>query len=162
MRCSLCKGFTTEFLIYENRKFVQCEKCKAILLLPEFFLNAEVEKSRYALHNNDVTDPRYKNFVSPITSHITENFPTWSTGLDFGCGTGPVAAVELQKRGYSVKLYDPFFEDHPEVLSKKYNFIICCEVMEHFHHSHREFQLLSNLLLPGGKLYCKTILFFEK
>ncbi|MDX1545237.1 MAG: methyltransferase domain-containing protein, partial [Christiangramia sp.] len=39
---------------------------------------------------------------------------------------------------------------------KKYDFIICCEVMEHFQKPLEEFRLLRSLLRPGGKLYCKT------
>ena len=35
------------------------------------------------------------------------------------------------------------------------------EVIEHFHHPKKEFELLFNLLKPGGKLYCKTDLFSE-
>lgn len=161
MKCSLCEGETTDFHYCENKKFVQCKNCKAILLLPEFYLNAAKEKDRYSQHNNDIKDPRYQKFVSPITTHVIENLSSTTLGLDYGCGTGPVAAVELQKRGFTVNLYDPFFEDHPEVLTLKYNFIICCEVMEHFHDPYGEFKLLNDLLLPGGILYCKTSVFFE-
>ncbi|UJH92130.1 class I SAM-dependent methyltransferase [Antarcticibacterium sp. 1MA-6-2] len=82
--------------------------------------------------------------------------------MDFGCGTGPVASVFLRRQGFSINLYDPFFEDHPEVLKKKYDFIMCCEVMEHFQNPRREFKLLHKLLNPGGKLYCKTSLYREE
>ncbi|WP_309597799.1 methyltransferase domain-containing protein [Flavobacterium oreochromis] len=42
-----------------------------------------------------------------------------------------------------------------------------CEVIEHFHHPKKEFQLLKELLVPKGKLYCMTHLYdssihFEK
>ncbi len=161
MKCSLCDGNTTHFYQINNRRYVKCNNCNAILLLPESYLKPAEEKARYSQHNNDIKDPRYQNFVSPITSHIIDNFPSNVIGLDYGCGTGPVAAIELRKQGFTVNLYDPFFEDHPEVLNRKYHFIICCEVMEHFHDPYGEFKLLSDLLLPGGKLYCKTSLYLK-
>lgn len=160
--CSLCGGKTSFFDQEKERIFVRCGQCRSALLLPEFYLPADAEEARYRNHNNDVTDVRYQKFVSPITEAVKENFPASAKGLDFGCGTGPVAAVELQKAGYQVNLYDPFFEDHPEALEQKYDFIICCEVMEHFHHPYKEFCRLKNLLNPGGKLYCKTSLFKEE
>ncbi len=128
-------------------------------MLPEFYVDPAAEKNRYEEHNNNVTDPRYQKFVSPITEAVSATFPVTATGLDFGCGTGPVAAVELQKKGYTVKLFDPFFENHPENLQEKYDFIICCEVMEHFFDPRKEFQFLNELLISGGKLYCKTSIF---
>lgn len=161
MKCSLCKNQTRDFLVYETREFVRCENCLGILLLPEYYLNSEEEQNRYLLHNNDVEDPRYKKFLSPITSRIINDFSIENLGLDFGCGTGPVAAIELKKAGYSVNLYDPFFENHPQFLETSYDFIICCEVMEHFHQPHKEFKLLYSLLKPGGKLYCKTMLYYD-
>ena len=161
MRCPLCEGSTKEFY-REEREFVRCTICKAIILLPQYYLNAEEEEKRYRLHNNDVEDVDYLQFVSPITDAVQKDFPTTSIGLDYGCGTGPVASVFLEKLGYNLKLYDPFFEDHPEVLKQKYNFIMCCEVMEHFHHPRREFELLKSLLHPGGKLYCKTSIYLEE
>ena len=161
MKCTLCHGVTGDFLQWEEREFVRCETCRAILLLPEYYLNYEEEQGRYLLHNNDVTDPRYKEFLSPITNRVRNDFPNSSKGLDFGCGTGPVAAVELMKMDFTVNLYDPFFENHPEALKESYDFIICCEVMEHFHNPFKEFTLLYNLLNPGGKLYCKTRLYYD-
>lgn len=129
------------------------------MLLPEFYIDPTAEKNRYEEHNNDVNDLRYQKFVSPITTAVFASFPNTALGLDYGCGTGPVAAVQLQEQGYKVNLFDPFFENHPQNLQQQYDFIICCEVMEHFFNPHKEFKLLARLLTPGGKLYCKTSLF---
>lgn len=129
------------------------------MLLPEFYIDPASEEERYRLHNNDVNDSRYQEFVSPITGTVRRDFPPNSFGLDYGCGPGPVAAVELEKQGYKLNLYDPFFANNPGALQNSYDFIICCEVMEHFHHPGKEFQLLYDLLKSGGKLYCKTSLF---
>lgn len=140
---------------------MRCEKCLGIMLLPFYYLKPDLEEGRYRLHNNDIHDSRYQAFVSPLTTAVKRDFSPDAVGLDYGCGPGPVAAVELEKQGFTVRLYDPFFENHQENLQQQYNFIICCEVMEHFHQPAKEFRLLSDLLRPGGKLYCKTSLFTE-
>lgn len=139
MLCSLCGGSTKDYFKDNEKEYLRCDTCSGVMLLPEYFIYPEEEKSRYLTHNNDVTDVRYQQFVHPITSEIVKSFDTSSRGLDFGCGTGPVAAVELQKSGFTVNLFDPFFENHPQALEQKYDFIICCEVMEHFHRPFNEF-----------------------
>lgn len=60
-----------------------------------------------------------------------------------------------------MELYDPFFYNNKETLKSKYNFIACCEVIEHFHNPLNEFKLLRSLLSPGGVLYCKTDIYSE-
>jgi hypothetical protein len=162
MKCILCAGSTKEFWKSKNREFVECTNCGGIQLLPEFYVSENIEKKRYLSHNNDVEDPRYQNFVSPITSRIIKDFSPAEKGLDYGCGTGPVATTELQKEGYTIALYDPYFHPNTEVLNAKYDFIICCEVMEHFYEPKREFSELAVRLHPGGKLYCKTSLYSEE
>ncbi|WP_081212447.1 class I SAM-dependent methyltransferase [Salegentibacter sediminis] len=161
MNCTLCGAETKTFWKSKNREFVVCTNCEGIQLLPEFYINKEAEKQRYLTHNNDVEDPRYQEFVSPITSRVLNDFSAKNTGLDYGCGTGPVATSELEKQGYSVALFDPYFYPDKSVLKNFYDFIICCEVMEHFHDPAREFRDLSYKLNPGGKLYCKTSLYTE-
>ena len=161
MKCTLCKGKTTDFFRKEDRKYIRCQNCKAVLLHSSDYITANSEKERYLEHNNDVSDPRYQNFVGPITSRVLQDFANTSSGLDYGCGTGPVATTELQKHSYKINLYDPYFENHPAVLEETYDFIICCEVMEHFHRPFDEFKRLYELLNPGGKLYCKTSVFYD-
>ncbi|MGY5847605.1 class I SAM-dependent methyltransferase [Salegentibacter sp. HM20] len=162
MKCSLCQGETRQFWKDENREFVECLHCGGIQLLPRYYVDETAEKKRYLTHNNDVEDPRYQKFVSPITSAILQDFQPENSGLDYGCGTGPVATSELRKQGFEkIALFDPYFYYQPEVLEHTYDFIICCEVMEHFYDPEAEFKALSNRLKPGGKLYCKTSLYFE-
>lgn len=161
MLCSLCNRTTRNFEIFREREYVQCTNCKAVLLTRDFYLSSQEEKSRYRLHNNDINDPGYKEFVSPVVKKIKAEIPAGSTGLDFGCGTGPVIASELQKSDYKIELYDPFFKPDRKKLKKQYDFIICCEVMEHFHDPLKEFKLLNSLLKRDARLYCKTSLWDE-
>lgn len=161
MKCVLCNGPTKPFEQWQERIFLKCNCCNSVLVPPKFFLEPAEEKIRYENHNNDVDDPGYKNFVKPIVTAIQKDFKKNSLGLDYGCGTGPVISVELRNKGYSVNLYDPYFAIYPEVLKKSYDFIICCEVMEHFQKPRIEFERLFKLLLPKGRLYCKTSLYSD-
>ncbi|WP_152512703.1 class I SAM-dependent methyltransferase [Haloplasma contractile] len=127
----------------------------------EDYVTTDEEKKRYESHNNDVNDPRYQKFVSPIVDTVTSKYSTVSKGLDFGAGTGPVITKMLGDKGYDVALYDPFFWNNEERLKTTYDFIVCCEVIEHFHSPWKEFKLLRSLLKDGGTLYLKTDIYTD-
>lgn len=148
-------------MFFKKRKkiYYECKRCNGIFIPPAFRLNSKDEKKRYEEHNNDVEDAGYQNFVAPITSAVFNDFSHNDIGLDFGAGTGPVIAKILRDNNYDIKLYDPFFHKNTELLNLKYNYIVCCEVMEHFYNPHNEFALLKKLLKTNGKLYCFTHLY---
>ena len=156
--CKLCQHKIEWFCDYFKvpKSFYQCTNCRAIYRDSKTFVDEETEEKRYRTHNNDVYDERYQKFVSPITNAVSEDFSQTAKGLDYGCGTGPVATFMLEKKAYDITLYDPFFYPDTSYENEQYDFIICCEVMEHFFNPKTEFQKLKNLLKPNGKLYCKT------
>ncbi len=160
--CLLCKSTNTT-IFYKERQhtFFKCSPCLSVYRDPDTFLTLTDEKNRYLSHNNDVNDPRYQEFVSPLVLAVINDFCPGSKGLDFGSGTGPVVAKLLSENGYNIALYDPFFHPNIVPLSDVYDFIVCCEVIEHFHHPEKEFNLLKGILKPGGKLYCMTHLLSE-
>jgi len=119
------------------------------------------EKERYEEHNNDVHDERYQAFVSPIVDAVLQRHVPSEVGLDFGSGTAPVIAHLLRKKGYTIGCYDPFFANSPDLLEQQYDYIVCCEVIEHFHDPASEFARLRAMLRPGGQLYCMTMLHDE-
>ncbi len=161
MECGLCGQ--TAGLFYEEalKKYFRCGNCSAVFLSKAHHVSEQEEKERYEKHNNDVEDSGYRGFVAPIVDRVTECFSPSRSGLDFGAGTGPVAASMLREKGYHVELYDPFFWDMPEVLESKYDFIVCCEVIEHFRFPEKEFCLLKSMLKPGGMLFCMTDIYSE-
>ena len=154
--CPLCVAPSTIYFQNMNQLFHECSNCKAIFMDESLRLKTEDEKLRYETHNNDVFDERYQNFVSPITKAILKYFSEDHSGLDFGAGTGPVISKILKDNNFSIKAFDPYFHDNPKLLNKKYNYIACCEVIEHFYSPKKEFSLLKNILLKGGRLYCMT------
>jgi SAM-dependent methyltransferase len=128
---------------------------------PQCYLSKENERKRYQEHNNDIEDPEYQKFVGPIIRGVKQRFDKKHKGLDFGAGTGPVITKLLRDNGYTMELYDPFFCNNPGKLEETYDFIVCCEVMEHFHFPAKEFALLRSILKPNGALFCMTDIYFE-
>jgi 2-polyprenyl-3-methyl-5-hydroxy-6-metoxy-1,4-benzoquinol methylase len=157
--CPLCNSAATLFCEKPKHLFYKCTSCEGIFRPKHTFLTADAEKEHYEKHNNDVFDERYQAFVSPIVNAVLQDFSPEAKGLDFGSGTGPVIAKMLTDKGYQVQNYDLFFANEPSLLKEKYDYVSCCEVMEHFHHPYQEFELLKSLLLPKGKLYCKTAIY---
>lgn len=158
-RCPLCSGDAELFLEMPDKTYHRCGRCLGIFLDRAYLVSPEAEKRRYEEHNNDIHDTRYQKFVEPIVLKIQERFTREHRGLDYGAGTGPVIAKLLWDKGYPVELYDPYFWNNSAVLEVKYDFIICCEVIEHFHSPAKEFKLLRSLLNPGGELVCMTDLY---
>ena len=157
--CPLCTHDSQPLDPTAKRRYFQCPNCGGIFLAREQLLSAEAELREYHTHNNNIDDPRYQKFVSPLVEVIDSRQHNGQTGLDFGAGPGPVVAHMLGLRGYAIDLYDPFFHPDETVFSKRYDFIFCCEVIEHFNNPGITFSTLGNLLSPSGSLYCRTTLY---
>lgn len=161
MHCNLCKSTSTTIFSTLNYNYYKCANCDAIYMDPANFVSKDKEIKRYKEHNNDVHDTGYQQFVSPIVNGVLANFKNNHKGLDFGCGTGPVITKLLQDKAYNITTYDPFFDNNLNALKTTYDYIVCCEVIEHFHNPLKEFQLLKSLLNSEGKLYCMTDIYNE-
>lgn len=161
MNCILCGSSTEKFEIWRNSQYYSCNSCRSLMLDSIDYLEENEEKARYEEHNNDVENKGYQSFVYPIVKEVLNDYKGYDKGLDFGSGTGPVITKLLRDKEYNIKLYDPFFANEPEVLEEKYDYIVSCEVIEHFHNPRKEFKLLRSLLKPGGSLYIMTSIYSE-
>ncbi len=159
VKCTLCGENAFLFKTYREKKYYSCVHCRAVVLHPDYYPSPEDEKKRYLEHDNDVDDLRYQKFVEPLVSDVKRSFSADHRGLDFGAGTGPVITKLLRDSGYNIKLYDPFFWNESERLEETYDYIVACEVIEHFMKPYDEFKLLKSLLNSTGKLFCKTSIF---
>lgn len=157
--CPLCHSPGEQFY---SEQFQKCSSCQSVFRCNDFFPDSQQEKSRYEEHNNDIHDQRYQWFVSPIVENVLKSHTSQQNWLDFWAGTWPVISHLLWQKWYKIELYDPFFHNYPELLEKKYDYIIACEVIEHFHDPKKEFKLLYSLLKPGGKLYIMTDMYHEE
>lgn len=156
LNCLLCTTEVGCYYQHQTYRYYRCDNCKSVMMDPADRLSPEEEKERYDQHNNDVEDPGYRKFVNPLVQEILKNFHVDAKGLDYGSGPGPVAAVMLKEKGFRVNLYDPFYYPDTGVLKNKYDYIICSEVIEHFHRPVKEFETLKALLHTGGSLFCMT------
>lgn len=163
MKCTLCNSPINLFYEYKERglTYHQCTSCNSILLDPAHYLSPEQEKAHYLTHENDVNDPGYQEFVSPLVKAVLNNQTITEKGLDFGSGTGPVITKLLQDSNYDITTYDPFFDPDYSALQNMYDYIVCCEVIEHFQNPREEFKTLYALLNEGGNLYCMTQLYHQ-
>jgi len=163
MKCTLCSTNMKPFYYYEkeDRNYFRCPNCRAVLMDEKNFPTPKEEIQRYESHDNDVEDPRYQKFVFPLVDKILHHFGPEHKGLDFGAGTGPVITKMLTDEGYDIITYDPFFDDKKSVFDQKYDYIVSCEVIEHFHDPHMEFERLRKMLNNGGALFLKTDLYTE-
>lgn len=167
MNCSLCNSVGNTFYKSEKHHFFVCPNCAGIFRNPAHYLTLEQEKERYLLHENKHDDAGYLAFCRPIINKIIENQTSDQRGLDFGSGADSPIAYTLQNNQYNTVTYDPFFCNTSEFLETTYDYIVCCEVIEHFNNPAKEFALLKSLLNPQGKLYCMTYIYssaidFEK
>ncbi len=165
--CPLCSNNGSLFYHDDKQTFYQCDVCKGIYRDPKEFLHRSDEKERYQQHKNHLKDYGYIKFAEPIISTVKKHFNKTHKGLDFGAGHTPVISEILKNEGYQVEIYDPVFFNNPKILNNTYDFISSCEVIEHFYHPKKEFELLYSLLNPDGKLICMTYIYdksinFEK
>ncbi|MDT7832846.1 class I SAM-dependent methyltransferase [Flavobacteriaceae bacterium S356] len=159
MICTLCDSKLVHKI---DEYYYDCDTCKAIVKDERYYLTSEEERERYETHNNDVNDIRYQNFTSPITNYVLDHFLPEHKGLDFGSGTGPVISSELSKRGYRIVQYDPFFAPNESVLKNRYDYIVSCEVFEHFYKPKKEIGHLASMLKTDGALLIMTLLYNDQ
>ncbi len=156
-RCPVCEaGLLSHFRDVGEQRYLRCGQCAATVMAPECRLDAAGERAVYELHDNDPEDAGYCRFLAKLAEPLIERLPMGATGLDFGCGPGPALAGMFQEAGFEMALYDPFFHPDPSVLQQDYDFITCTEVVEHLRRPAEVFQLLDDLLKPGGWLGIMT------
>ncbi|MBK8806417.1 MAG: class I SAM-dependent methyltransferase [Bacteroidales bacterium] len=156
MKCTLCNSETDYYTIIKNIEYFKCKSCLSVFMNPDNRLCAQAEFDRYLKHQNLVTDAGYQSFTQPLVDTILQYFGNNATGLDYGSGEYSAVTHNLTKYGYNIKMFDPFFHNNLALLDDKYDFIVCCEVIEHFYNPHLEFSKLRNLLKENGKLFCMT------
>ncbi len=145
--CKVCKSSNINFFLKSGGLvYWDCKICGAKILDPQHYVSNSYEKKHYLKHNNSTTDKQYKNFLLKLIKPMKDKISISDIGLDYGCGFAPALANILKTYGYKVELYDPFFFPNKDLLLKKYKFITCSEVVEHFFNPYEEFNKINDLL----------------
>ena len=157
MNCPLCnRGESIHFTTCDNKRYWKCAVCQLRFLDPRSLPTSQTEYNHYLHHENEIADPRYRQFLQKLAGPLLAKLAPGSNGLDFGCGQGPALAAMLGEAGHNVMLYDPYFYPRLDGLSTTHEFITCTETAEHFHDPAREFERFNRLLKPGGWLAIMT------
>lgn len=155
--CPLCNQSTQYFCQDKLRSYWQCQNCALVFADRTTLLSAADELKHYQLHNNDLQDLGYRNFLQrlaqPLQQHLAQ---TNLSGLDYGCGPGPLLAKILQQQGQKMAVWDPFFAADKTVLNQQYDFITCSEAIEHFVQPAVEWQKWQQMLAPAGVIAIMT------
>ena len=145
--CIVCKSESLKvFLKIHELVYWKCNFCEAKFLDHKNYISFNEEKKHYLKHNNIINDQGYRDFLSCLTKPLKDKISLNDLGLDYGCGYAPALADMLKKDGFSVELYDPFFFPNKDIFFRKFNFITCSEVIEHFFEPYEEFVKINSLM----------------
>lgn len=139
-----------------QRCYLRCPRCALVSVPARYHLKPAAEKAVYDLHQNAADDSGYRRFLSRVAEPLLARLPAGASGLDFGCGPGPVLAEMLAAAGHSVALYDKFYFPDASVLQGAYDFITATEVVEHLEQPRAVLEQLTGLLRPAGWLAIMT------
>lgn len=164
--CPLCRAATTDFYHQDKQRcYFRCDVCALVFADRTCLLSCQAEYAQYLLHNNDLNDAGYRQFLSRLSEPLlarlagadsSAGHSAGYSGLDFGCGPGPLLARMLTEAGQQMQVWDPYFADNPAALQQQYDFICCSEAIEHFVNPQHEWQLWLQLLKPAGLLAIMT------
>lgn len=154
--CPLCGAAALYPIDCHQRRYHRCRQCLLVHLEPSQRLSAADEKAIYDAHENNIDDPGYRRFLSRAFGQVRTQVPPPAHGLDFGCGPGPALVAMAQEAGYTMACYDKFYWPDDRVLSARYDFITCTEVVEHLAEPLPILDRLWDRLKPGGLLVVQT------
>ncbi|EGX6953433.1 class I SAM-dependent methyltransferase [Aeromonas hydrophila] len=156
LSCPLCCAADAYELPVAGKLYHRCRACELVWLDEAEHLDPAREKAVYDGHDNQVDDPRYRQFLQRAFGEVQRRLPPPASGLDFGCGPGPALIAMGREAGYQMAGYDKFYADEPELLAQQYDFITSTEVIEHIATPRAVLERLWGCLKPGGLLVLQT------
>ena len=155
--CPLCQQHSlVAFHQDKFRRYMRCGHCLLVSVPSEFLLSTTDEKAIYDQHQNNAEDLGYRQFLSRAVDPVLARVNANSQGLDFGCGPGPTISVMAAEQGVKVDNYDLYYFNHPEKLTRQYDFVTMTEVIEHVADAKALLTTLDNLLKPGSLMLIMT------
>ena len=89
LSCPLCCAADAYELPVAGKLYHRCRACELVWLDAAEHLDPAREKAVYDGHDNQVDDPRYRQFLQRAFGEVLSRLPPPASGLDFGCGPGP-------------------------------------------------------------------------
>ena len=158
--CPLCQtAEPSAFHVGVRGAFLRCATCALVFLDPAHWPSLDAEIGRYELHENETGDPGYEDFLSRLADPVIARMPLGARGLDYGSGDADTLATMLTRSGRPTAAYDPAFRPGGDALSRRYDFIVCSEVLEHVHEPRALFTRFTRLVRPGGIIGIMTGLY---
>ena len=104
-RCPLCHASSIHPFHQDNRRYYfQCTRCQLVFADRTTLLSDTEELAQYQLHENNLEDPGYRQFLQRLAAPLLSSLPAAGlSGLDFGCGPGPLLAQMLREAGLRVE-----------------------------------------------------------
>jgi len=160
--CPLCHQLGSKKVLrklqphFGEQVYLLCHNCDLVWTHPNGHLSVVSEVERYDQHKNDPTDNRYRAFLPPAVDAALPYISEGQSGIDFGCGPGPTLSVMLAELGYQVADFDPIYAPDSKLLTKKYDFVLCTETVEHFRDPKASWDQLMSLVKPAAPLVVMT------
>lgn len=156
--CPICASHITTKWIHPRRKTLYhlCQSCEAIFMDPKDYPSKEIELKKYMEHENDLSNEGYVNFLENFIDSAVQPYLKSGHILDYGSGPNPVLSILLERRGFHVAIYDPFFHKTMDE-SMTFDMITATEVIEHFHDPMLNFKRMIEMLKPHGFLSVMTL-----
>ncbi len=157
--CPLCSHENTNHFHKDDfREYLTCSVCDLAFAHPDSWLSRDEEFKRYELHENNLEDPGYRNFLTKMCEPMLQRIQPKSKGLDFGSGPGPLLKLMFEEQGHEISIYDTFYAPDTSVFNTSYDFITTTEAAEHLHNPLEELDRLWTSLKAGGFLGIMTSL----
>lgn len=142
-----------------RRRYLVCGNCGFIFVDSRDRLSPPLEKTRYLEHNNNLSEEGYRDFLdSFLQKAIIPYLAKGARVLDFGSGPVPVFSWILERSGYLVDSFDPFFYPDYGWTERCYDAVVLVEVLEHLSEPAEILNSLKERLHPGGYLCIRSSL----
>jgi SAM-dependent methyltransferase len=143
--------------VKKQHAYYRCLSCGFVYLDDEFIVNKECEREQYNLHNNGFESLGYvKMFEDFIAKSIAPYDKSIKSVLEFGCGSGPVLAELLRRKGMNVDQYDLYFYPKKVYEDKIYDLITSTEVFEHLKEPLKILEMLVKHTKDNGYIVLMT------
>jgi hypothetical protein len=157
MRCPLCDATgCARFFEDRRRSYYWCESCGLLFVPKAGHIAFEDEKKRYELHDNNIGNSGYVQFLEETVT-VIEGLPMVDKRIiDFGSGKNRVLGELFRERGLFIDSFDPLYDIGKEFLNRKYTVLVLCEVIEHFRDLKHEARVIREMVDTNGVILLRT------